>query len=302
MSRFPLVASAALLSVCSATAGWAQSTYGTAVTLGYNYLSADGEDADGGTLQVETDMAFGQMTLDLDLGIDTLSDSGDDISNTSVEVLPKYWFSDSFGAGAYFARDSIDLDVGDVANVDSYGLEGTYRAAGFEGSAFFGKTDLDELAGDVDVRDFGLRARFDVTPEFSVFGNGVQSNFDGGGGDFNASSVGIGAQYDFGTGFAMFGGYQNVSLDDLNGDIDTTSIGLNYGVSTGGMPVILSGEYAKINGNAAGLTEDADRLSFSATVLFGDAQNKRIPGNAVSSSLLKSDRNALSGLLSGIGF
>ncbi|MGR3272363.1 porin [Thalassococcus profundi] len=302
MSSFSIAAGAAAVTVCLAGAATAQSSYGTALTLGVNNYNADGLDATGTTLQSETDLSFGNVTLDIDLGWDRASDDGIDVSNLSTEILPKYWFSQSAGAGVYFSRDSLDLDVGDVVNLDSYGIEGTYRSAGFEGSAFVGRTDADELAGDLDIRDIGLRARFDASPQLSLFGSGVRSNFEAGGDDVNAYSLGLGAHYDFGNGFAMFGGYQSTSIDDVDAEVGTASVGVNYALNAGGTPVILSGEYARARFDAAGFDESADRLSLSATVLFGDAREKRVPGNAVTSPLLKSDRNAVSGLISGIGF
>ncbi len=302
MNRKLPVAAATLFAIVTSQAAFAQDAYGTAVTLGYNNYSGDSLDSDGGTIAVETEMAFGPTTLDLDFSYDRSMQDGDRLTNLSTEILPKYWFNQQVGAGVYFSRDSLDLDVGDVANLDSFGIEGTYRALGFEGSAFAGRTNLDDLSGESDVSDIGLRAQFDLSPQLSIYTNAVHSNFDITGDDFNANTLGIGGQYDFGNGLALFGGYQNASVEDVDGDLDTVSLGMNYGLDTVGMPVVLSGEYARINGDFMGESADADRLSLSATILLGNAESRRIPGNAVTSSILKSDRTAIGGTLSAIGF
>ena len=153
-----------------------------------------------------------------------------------------------------------------------------------------------------DMKDFGLRAEFEVTPQFSVFGSGIHSNLSNGGGDANINTIAVGGLYDFGNSLSVFGGYRNTSVEDTNADLDTTSLGLNYGVNAGGMPIILSGEYARIDGDSLGSSAGTDRLSISATILFGGANAVQIPGNAVTSTILKTDRNAFSATLSSIGF
>lgn len=302
MFKLVAVAAVTIFVVGSASAASAQGAYGTAVTLGYNHFdSGAGSDSDGGTLQAETDMVIGQFSFDLAISYGRITDGGETLSKLSTDLLPKYWFSPSVGAGVYFARDSIDLDIGDVINLDSYGVEGTYRDPRFEVSVFAGRTDLDEVSGDLDARDLGFRAQVDITPEFRVFGSGVRTNLSMGGNDLNIQSVGIGGLYDFGQGLAVFGGYRNTSIEDSDFDLDTASLGLNYGMDVSGTPVVLSGEYARFSGDALG-GETVDRLSVSATILLGGATQKRIPGNAITNGILKTDRNAFSGTLTSIGF
>lgn len=303
MNKFTRVAVATIFGIGAVSAACAQDTYSTAVTLGHStYGGDDAPELEGGTLQVETALTFGQFSLDLDIGYDRAGRDGVDLSSLSTGVVPKYWFTPQFGAGLYLARESTDLGSGDVENLDSYGLEGTYRLPAFEGSAFVGRTRVDVVADDVDVTDLGLRARMDVTPEFSVFGNAVHSIFEADGSDGTATSVGIGARYGFANGLAVFGGYQNSSAENLDGDLDTTSLGMTYGLDAGGLPVVLTAEYARIDGDSLIGSAETDRLSVGATVLFGRAQGKSVPGSAVTGNMLRSDRNAISGLLSGIGF
>lgn len=292
------------LVACIALAGTAhaQQSYGAAITLGYNSYDIDGLDSDGPNINFDAAIASGAFTLDLGLGYDETGDDTGDVSNLSTMIAPKYWVTEDLGLGVYFERDSIDLDLGDTANLDSYGIEGTYRLPEFEANAFIGQTDLDELSDFVDATDIGIQGRVNVNERFSLFGKGVRSNFEADGEDITASTYGIGASYAITDALSVFGGYQNSSIDDVDADLSSTSLGIDYTYQNDFAPVVLSGEYSKLEGDALGIDSDGDRISIGVTFLLGDTKKKRLPSHTVSGDLSKPDRNAIGGTLSTIGF
>ncbi|MBV2358790.1 hypothetical protein KUH32_03310 [Thalassococcus sp. CAU 1522] len=276
--------------------------YSTAVGLSYTSFNAEGENADGISLFSETELRFGQFSADFDLGFDTLKDDGAELRNFSMALAPRYWVTDTIGLGVYVARDSIDADVGDIVNLDSYGIEATFRNAVFEGNLFVGQTDLDELSGIVDVTDLGFRVRADLGDQASLWGSGVRSTFEAGGDSLHASSFGVGADFAFTDTVSGFVSYRQSSVDDADISLDTTGFGLSYTATVGSRPVVFSGEYAKVSGDDLVTGLEGERLSIGATLLLGDARRKRTPGHTVSSSVLNGERSALSGLLGGVGF
>ncbi|GGG82983.1 hypothetical protein GCM10011415_35960 [Salipiger pallidus] len=297
---FTGAACAALL--LAGTAAQAQMVYSTAVSGAINSVDSDLGDGTGYELQTETDLAYGNFTADIDLGYSMVDpDDGSDLSSLTIDLLPKYWITDTWGVGAYYSRDELDLDLGDTIDLDSYGLEGSYRTSGFEASLFVGETDVDGVSG-VDTTDYGLRLRGEVGSQLTLFGNMVQSDVDTPAGDTDARSYGIGAGYAFNEQFSGFVAFQGTDVDDTDLQVRSQSIGVNYQTSVQGRPLILTGEYAHADADDGFGTGDGSRVSLGATVLFGNASSKRLPGTTVSSNALKGDRNAISGALGSVGY
>ena len=296
----------ACLKLCSTTllATWiaagvsAQSLDSTEATLGLTRLDGDGGLADGATARLDLYRDLRIVSLDFDLDYSKVGQGGDTVAFLSAEVMPTYWFSRDVGVGAYLARARLMPDDADETDYTSLGLEGRYRAPGMEASAFFGRTYLDDAPDDADLDSFGLRARYDVTDRFSVFGSGVYSTNS----DDDASKVGLGAMYGLADTLSIYGGYQVFSDDGFEGDFETASVGVNYTVGTARMPIVMSGEYTRISGDGFGGNSDADRLGISATFLFGDRPGLRPRGNGVTANILRGDRDALTGLLTGVGY
>lgn len=293
------------LCTITATQALAQSSSGVALTLGYSTGELEDLDVDGTLLGLDVDYGNGPFTLDFDiahrsLNVDEFDDTG---TVLQTEILPKYWIGPSFGLGAYLAYGNLDSDLIEDINTESYGVEGTFRSARYETSVFLGTTNSDELVGeDFDVFDAGLRLRYDVSEEFSLFGKGVNSELSADGDVLgSAQAYEIGGTYDFGSGFSAFGSLGFVGSDELESDVTARSVGMSYNLNASGRPILLSGEYSSLSGDLAGLDGQGHSVSLGATVLLGDARQKRLPGSGPSRDLGKSDRNAIDALLD-IGF
>ena len=304
MTGKTLTAVGSFLILAMAAPAYAQTSGGAALTLGYGLGEVEGSDFQTSLMAFDADIANGPLTFDLDLS--RAAQGGDDDFDATLftgEILPKYWFSPTGGVGLYFSSTTVDADGVDSVTANSYGLEGTYRAAGLETSAFIGETDASDLVGDdVDITDYGLRVRYDVNTQLSLYGKGVNSDFEAGGDTASAQSYALGATYDFGNGLTTFGAHQIATSDEIDSNLHTTSLGVAYNLSAAGRPILLSGEYARYNSEVLGGDADGHNITFGATVLLGDAQAKRLPGAGATRNLAKSDRNAVDGLLSVGGF
>ena len=283
----------------------AQTSGGAALSLGYNFGEIEDTDFHGPIFAFDVDYGSGPFTFDLDLA--RFSTSSDDLdvdgSVLTAAVAPKYWFSPAFGLGLYLSTTRSDSNVTEDLSTNSYGVEGTYRTGNFEGSLFSGASDAEDLVGDdVTISDLGLRLRYDVNGQLSLFGKSVNTEIDTDLGDADAQAYGLGASYDFNNGLAAFGSFQKATSDDLNSDITSTSVGVSYNLDAIGRPILISGEYAHLNADLNGLDASGHNIAVGATILLGDAKSKRLPGVGASRNLAKSDRNALDALVNGIGF
>ncbi|MFW2587319.1 hypothetical protein [Sagittula sp. SSi028] len=278
----------------------AQESYqSTAIGLGFGQVSLQDEDASGVSLDLEHGMRSGNLELDLALGVNQLSDDGDDATHFGVDVTPTYWFTNSFGGGIYLAKDQIEFNDDFEIDALSYGLEGKVTGNGITGGLFFGETDL-ENAGT--MNDVGLTVQADLSHMFSLWGSHVRSRPDGAGADSDVHSTTIGGSVLMDNGFGTFASYQSMSVDGTTGSANVASLGLSYTADLGGQGVMFSGEYANATGNSDFAFADGDRLSLGATILLGDAQRKRVPANSVASSSLDVHRNGVTSLLGATGF
>ncbi|KUF09787.1 hypothetical protein [Pseudoponticoccus marisrubri] len=278
-------------------------SHSTAIGLGYSSVDVQGLTADGFSLEGESVLRFGRVSTKVDLGWNQLEDNGGELTQMAFHVAPTYWVSQNFGLGAYIAKDNLDLGGGLDTDLNSYGVEGTLRFGRFEGAAFHGETEIDNLANIVEVKDTGLRMRADLGQNVSVWGSGVWSNIDIAGlGDVDARSLGAGANMAFGSGFDAFVSYQMSAIDNTGLDSDTKAVGLSYTTNLGTQSVVFSGEYASATGRSPIGSLDGDRFSMGATLLLGDARAKRTPAHTVSNSVVRGERSAITGLTGSIGF
>ncbi len=297
MSRILTVALCGL--AWAVPAGAQQLDHSTAIGLGYSHLSLDGEGANAYSLEGESILRFGQIETGVDLGFNRLNEDGSRVDQTSVEIAPSYWFTPGFGIGVYGARDTLDFEGTDLT-LNSYGVEAQLRAAAMSGTLFVGETDVDLLGLDATTKDVGLRVRADLTPQASVWGSMVRSDIEET--DSDARTWGIGGSLMVNDGFSTFASYQSSEIDGTGGDVNVAAIGMSWTTFVGGQEVMLSGEYASASGSSMLGSSDGNRVSLGATILLGDAQQKRTPAHTVTHNTLRGERNGLSGLFGSFGF
>ncbi|HKL70294.1 porin [Salibaculum sp.] len=246
------------------------------VTLGY------GQTGDGGNTDFDSLMLNGTFSRDMGNGVmvdltgrsNRLDDGSDVAEIYDVFGSVSYRFANGLTAGAYLQR--FALDDGGSLTLDSYGLTLGYSLSNFEVDAYVGRSELDSGAG-ADLDDWGLSASYS-TPETGVYA-AYQSMEEGGD---KIEMTGLGGHYKFRSGFALFGGV--IGADVEGDDYQVAGIGGSYAFDAGlsGRPLVLSGEYRKVEDKAFG--DDFDGFALMVTLPFGDADGA-VPDSSVAGSI-----------------
>ncbi len=278
-------------------------TMSSTVTLGYGISSLDvaGTDIDFNTftLAVASDIMF-SPSFNLGLDFSFAKTSADDIfpgldahlDLIRLDIEPEYRFSNGFYVGAYYHMWDADVSVSVIpgltlgVDADSMGVFGGYDNGPWGVEAFYGVSDTDPgLGGIADIKDYGLSASYDLSPNFEIFGAAARTSIDFGPGQLDLTMVSLGADYAFDNGLSVYGSLGRIDVGTpFPSDIDVTNytLGLAYDFAgTGsGVPVSLNLELSRSNLDTGGLLDaDVNRIGFGATIPIGGGSNKSLDSN-----------------------
>ncbi|MEM7242428.1 MAG: porin [Pseudomonadota bacterium] len=277
-----------------------------AITLGYSFNSIDGIpgtslDLNGPSIDIDGDLKFSDW---FEVGLGFGYSSGDlsvsglpidlNVDLISFAIEPVYKFDGGFYVGGYYRNGDLDLGIAGPITVGldtySYGLFGGYDFGPGDVEVFLGRsegaTSGIPIGLDVDVKDLGISASYEIRPNLEVFGSYLYTDIDAAGTGFPITAISLGLDYAHSDRLSFYGalGRSDIALTDIGApsDVDATglTLGVSYDLSTNaGVPIILSLELSrtKIDGGAllGGIEPEVDRIALGVTIPFGGKSNAK---------------------------
>ena len=227
--------------------------------------------------------AAGHVNVDID-ALDTT------VTGDRMSFGVAYAFGNGAWAGVYGENGSIGIP--DSLPIDfsstSYGIEGGYKAAGYEFSAFYG--------ADGDITNYGLAGKYTGVEGLELGASVQRTNVEFFGSDTDLDFVGVAAAYTINAQFNVFGGWARTSIDDADADLTTYGIGVGYDMSSfSKVPMIASIEVARtdITFFSTDVAEQ-DTVRIGLTLPLGGAAASKVPLNSVADPILNPSHGALS--------
>lgn len=202
-----------------------------------------------------------------------------------------YKFSNGFNLGMYGESASLDATglTGDLT-ANSIGVMGGYDIETTKVSAFTGRTKTSpSLPAGVDVKDYGLAARFNASEQFTFGGSIVRSTVSGGGASIDLDFAGVAGAYRVDPSWTVFGGLTDTKLESI-GSVTTFGLGASYDMSNymrEGSNMSLELARSKITG-----TGHMNTLRVGLSVPIGGTASS-VPLNSVADSAMSPRHNAL---------
>jgi hypothetical protein len=202
-----------------------------------------------------------------------------------------YKFSNGFNLGMYGETASLDATglTGDLT-ANSIGVMGGYDIETTKVSAFTGRTKTSpSLSAGVDVRDYGISARFNASEQFTFGGSLVRSTVSGGGDSIDLDFAGVAAAYRIDPSWTAFGGLTDTNLESI-GSVTTFGLGASYDMSNymrEGSNMSVEVARSKLTG-----TGHINTLRIGLSVPIGGTASS-VPLNSVADSAMSPRHNAL---------
>jgi hypothetical protein len=145
------------------------------------------------------------------------------------------------------------------------------------------------LSAGVDVRDYGISARFNASEQFTFGGSLVRSTVSGGGDSIDLDFAGVAAAYRIDPSWTAFGGLTDTNLESI-GSVTTFGLGASYDMSNymrEGSNMSVEVARSKLTG-----TGHINTLRIGLSVPIGGTASS-VPLNSVADSAMSPRHNAL---------
>jgi Gram-negative porin len=205
-------------------------------------------------------------------------------------------------AGGYVERGSIDVDLlGADAAVTSYGLTFGYETDRLDAEVFLGKSNTSpSLPAGVDVKDYGVRVGYQISPKAFVVGSLARTDISGVGGGVDLDMISLGGGYAFNDEFSVFGGVQRISLDIASADATTYGLGVAYQPARmNTVPMIFSLELARTSLDIGGPSADLNTVRLGVSIPLGNT-SKGVPVNSLVNNIAKGGRSVVTSGIMGV--
>jgi len=275
--------------------------WGGMATLGFSQTEVSDSSTDISTVTLDFNGVYDfengfSMGFDAGLAFGDVSNGGPDVDLNYFALNGEYKLQNGVTFGGYVERGSVDDDgaiIGDVS-MTSYGLTLGYETDKLDSEVYFGEsTTSPSLPSGVDVKDYGIRVGYQISPQAFVVGALGRSEISGIGGDVELDMVGVGGGYAFSDQWSAFGGIQRVSLDLADADATTFGLGVAYSTSAiSNLPMVFSLELARTRLDVSGSSGDLDTIRFGVSVPLGNAGGD-VPANSVVNNIAKGGHSAL---------
>jgi hypothetical protein len=272
----------------------AQAFDGTAM-VGYAYNDAEGSQG------VHTPNIEGRFGYDAGNGFRFGADlsgmhgsengvSGD-LSLLTGGLYGSYKFANGFNLGMYGENASIDVSgLADDLSARSIGLMGGYDIETTKVSAFMGRSKTSpSLPEGVDIKDYGIAARFNASEQFTFGGSIVRSTVSGYGVSADLDYAGIAGAYRIDPSWTVFGGLTDTKLES-SGSITSFGLGASYDMSNymrEGSSMSLEVARSKLTG-----VGHMNTLRVGLSVPIGGTASS-VPLNSVADAAMNPRHNAL---------
>ena len=280
--------------------------WGGMVTLGFSKTDVSGTPVDVTTTTLDFNGVYDfqngfSMGFDAGLAFGDISNGGPDVDLTYFALNGEYKLQNGVTFGGYFERGSVDdggVLIGN-SSIRSYGLTVGYETDQLDTEVYFGKSETSpSLPAGVDIKDYGVRVGYQLSPQAFAVGALGRSEISGLGPKLDLDMIALGGGYAFSNQFSAYGGIQRVSVDVANLDATTFGLGVAYSPSAiSNMPMVFSLELARTRLDAGGPTTDLDTIRLGVSLPLGKAGGD-VPANSVVNNIAKGGHNVLtSGIL-----
>ena len=280
--------------------------WGGMATLGFSKTDVSGGGGDISTATLDFNGVYDfengfSMGFDAGLAFGKVSNGGPDVDLNYFALNGEYKLQNGVTFGGYAERGSVDDNGALVGNISmtSYGLTFGYETDKLDTEVYFGKsTTSPSLPAGVDVKDYGIRVGYQISPQAFVVGALGRSEVSGGGTSADLDMIGVGGGYAFSDQWSAFGGIQRVSLDLANADATTFGLGVAYSPSAiSNIPMVFSLELARTRLDVGGTTGDLDTIRLGVSLPLGNA-GADVPANSVVNNIATGGHSVLtSGVL-----
>lgn len=292
-----------LLAVAMPISAVAQEWQG-AVSLGYGMsdVSDISEDIDTLTFDGRVGYDFGngiRIGADFSTVRGEMDNVPEGITGSVLGVYGAYGFSNGATVGIYAEEADLDIEGFPVdLSATSFGLMAGFETATSRVGGFVGKTTTDpDLPAGVDIRDFGLSFRHDVSEQFTLGGSFVRSEISESSVGVDIDFLGIAGAYEINPSWTIFGAISKSTLDVLDADVTTFGLGVTYDLSSTfhfGSSVSL--ELARSNASLYGDDGDLDTIRLGFNIPFG-SRDFNVPMNSVADAVMNPRHSAVSSLI-----